>query len=210
MTKQKPQKQKQHQTKTKSPERLIVIGLGNPGENYRGTRHNAGFAVVEKIADKNNIILKKPFFKPMLAGEGLINGCKIYLVKPLTFMNLSGRILKYLPFKKDQEGTVLLIICDNMDLQPGVIRLKTGGSSAGHNGIKSIIEYADTADFSRLYIGVGRARKEESVIDHVLGTMEKDDKIKYEAALEAAADAVAAICEKPINQVMNGINRKNI
>ena len=199
----------QKKAKNKTIRKLLVIGLGNPGENYRETRHNAGFAVIDKLSEKYNIRLNKPFFKPLLIGSLKKGDYSLQLVKPLTYMNLSGKILDYAQKKTGADINDILIICDNMDLKPGMIRLKSGGSSAGHNGIKSVIDYAGTADFDRLYVGVGRPPKGQSIIDHVLGCTSGEDLERFQEAVDKAADAVGSLLEKPINQVMNEINRKN-
>ena len=157
---------------------LLIIGLGNPGSKYRETRHNAGFAVIDNLASKSGLYLGKPFFKKYLIGRLKTDSGIIYLVKPLTFMNRSGMILNEIFRKTGASASEMILVCDNMDLKPGMIRLKTRGSSAGHNGIKSVIDNIGSEDFKRLYIGVGRPRRRRKhySITYLVNSMPKTGK----------------------------------
>lgn len=186
-----------------------MVGLGNPGEKYRKTRHNAGFAVIDYLAGKAEVELKKTFLKPLISAKIEADEYTIYLIKPQTFMNRSGDILDYIFRKTAASVEDMIIICDNMDLKPGMIRLKLKGSSAGHNGIKSIIENTERSDFRRMYIGVGRPSDGCSVVDHVLGEFSEEDQQKYSEAVIKAGDALISMTEKPLHLVMNEINKRN-
>lgn len=201
-------KAKKQLQKLQKNKRLIIIGLGNPGEKYRETRHNAGFAVIEHISRKFCTTLNKVFLKPVEMGAFSYNEYSIYLVKPLTYMNRSGEIFSYVLKKTGADISDIILICDNMDLEPGMIRLKKKGSSAGHNGIKSVIANLGTSEFKRLYIGVGRDKTGNSVIEHVLGRFGENEAVEFEKAVDNAADALMMLTEKDPDLVMNGINKK--
>lgn len=188
---------------------FLLVGLGNPGDKYRKTRHNAGFAVVDRLAGLFGVEFKKSFLKPCLTAKITTEQYIFYLIKPLTFMNRSGDVLNYLFRKSGTSVDDMIIICDNMDLKPGMIRLKLKGSSAGHNGIKSVIANIERADFKRMYIGVGRPEDGAAVVDHVLGKFGKDDEECFSEAVVKAADALLSLREKPLHLVMNEINKKN-
>ncbi|MDC7227046.1 MAG: aminoacyl-tRNA hydrolase [Spirochaetales bacterium] len=187
---------------------LILIGLGNPGDKYRETRHNAGFAVIDYLSEKFEAPLNKAFLRPVSYGSFAFSEYNVYLVKPLTFMNRSGDVLPYILRKTACSADDVVLVCDNMDLVPGMIRLKKKGSSAGHNGIKSVIESLQTDKFKRMYIGVGRSKTGESVVDHVLGCFNESDRQEFNKAVKAAADALIGLTVKDENLVMNEINKK--
>lgn len=179
---------------------VLVVGLGNPGNRYAATRHNAGFIIVELLAKRLNVFYKKPFFKKftIAACEGMI------LVKPLTFMNRSGIVLPPLMNHYSINHERNLVIVDNMDLPPGKCRLKRGGSDAGHNGIKSIMAETGTKDFMRLYIGVGRPENGVSVIDHVLGRFTQEEGEKINSLGNKIADELVSLEDKFDFAVLQG------
>ncbi|MBI9106925.1 MAG: aminoacyl-tRNA hydrolase [Spirochaetales bacterium] len=188
---------------------LLFIGLGNPDYKYRKTRHNAGFAVIDSLSEACGAKLKKSFLKPCLIATVCLEDYTLYLVEPLTYMNRSGDVLNYV-FRKTGVGVdEMIIICDNMDLKPGMIRLKSKGSSAGHNGIKSVIDNLGRADFKRLYIGVGRPADGMTVIEHVLGEFEQEEETEFLGSVEKAAGALMSLTKNPLHLVMNEINKKN-
>ncbi len=178
---------------------MFVFGLGNPGSQYENTRHNVGFMTVEKIAALKGVKFRKRCFHPYRLAY--INDRKDCLVEPLTFMNSSGLALKGLVSPSDP----LIVICDQMDLPPGRIRIKTHGGSAGHNGLKSIIsEYGE--DFIHVYIGIGHP-VENTVIDHVLTAFSDEERVLVDRAVERAAEAVMELTEgKSVNEVMQRVN----
>lgn len=179
---------------------MFVFGLGNPGSKYRETRHNVGFMTLEKIAAQMGTKLHKRCFRRYK--EALINDGRDILIEPLTFMNSSGEIIPSLL----KEGDGLIVICDQMDLPPGKIRIKKKGGSAGHNGLKSIIEYWPF-DFVHVYIGTGHPLEGKSVVDHVLGTFSESDRVLVDKATNLAAEAVLEILDgKEIDRVIQKYN----
>lgn len=196
--------------KPKNKPVFLVIGLGNPGEQYRETRHNAGFHVIDRIADQRGLVLRKAFLKPYLWAAEDSDRHLLVLVKPLTFMNLSGKILPELEkrFPLRAEGR-LAVICDNMDLPPGELRVKSGGGSAGHNGIKSVLQWSENPDFLRIYVGVGRPAPGVPVVQHVLEEPTPGERSLMEQAEIRAAEALLRIPEVPLERILNEYNRRN-
>ena len=161
--------------------KMVVFGLGNPGAKYSGTRHNVGFDTVERIAALKGMKLRKRCFRLYRRAE--CDG--LALVEPLTFMNSSGDVVE----ENTGDDDVMIVIVDQMDLPPGKIRIRRGGGSAGHNGLKSIIA-AHGPDFIRVYIGIGRPAGGVPVIDHVLSRFSAEDRSLVDMAEEKAAEAV--------------------
>ncbi|AFG37930.1 aminoacyl-tRNA hydrolase [Spirochaeta africana] len=167
----------------------IVIGLGNPGVKYEQTRHNVGFLTLDTICTLIKGRWKKAFLRPFLFCEDRRRG--LVLVKPCTYMNRSGVVLPYVLKRWKVNPTEILTIVDNLDLAPGRLRLKNGGSSAGHNGIKSLLAWLPGGNFSRLYIGIGHPRQQEpqrSVVEHVLGVPSDAESRLLQPAIVAAAE----------------------
>ena len=187
---------------------LMIIGLGNPGADYEQTRHNVGFDLIELLAGQLNLFLKKPIFKNYLYGSTFIGNRRVHLVKPLTYMNRSGAILPGLTARYRLGPGDIVVATDNMDLPPGRSRMKPGGSSAGHNGLKSIIHYLDSQDFYRLYLGVGRPEKGGSVVEHVLGRFSDDDYTLVQKAIAEASASITALGDAPLEKLLNEINSK--
>ena len=186
-----------------------MAGLGNPGSKYHRTRHNVGFDLIELLSEQLVLSLKKPLFRQYEYAGDFSGTNSLHLIKPLTYMNRSGDIMPGLLRRKKISSDTLLVITDNMDLPPGKVRMKANGSSAGHNGLKSIIHNIDSGDFFRLYIGVGRPDRETSVVDHVLGEFSEQDRAKVDESLARCASLLAGLREKPISQVLNEINTGN-
>lgn len=184
----------------------IIAGLGNPTKKYEKTRHNMGFDCIDKLAAKYRIRLRRSRFQA-LVGKGVIEGEAVLLVKPLTFMNLSGqaigRIAEYL--KADVEKD-LIVIYDDTDLDVGKIRIKAKGSAGGHNGMKSIISCVRTEAFKRIRIGIGKREDDTEMIDFVLGTFSGSERKLIEEAQDNAADAVEDILKNGIEHAMNMYN----
>ncbi len=180
-------KQKRLKFRHKTLPAVMILGLGNPGPEYEQSRHNAGFDLLKVFAGQLGVSFQKPWFRPWLISSVRLEGRQIYLVKALTYMNNSGSILPFLMKRYNLELENLMVVVDNMDLPPGKLRMRMGGSSAGHNGLKSIINHLDSSDFKRLYIGVGRPEKGRSVIDHVLGPFSADERSSFEESLERAS-----------------------
>ena len=185
----------------------IIVGLGNPGSEYERTRHNTGFMVVDRLASKHNIEIKKEKSKALF-GTGEINGEKVMIVKPQTFMNLSGESIRPLAdyYKVDPED--ILIVYDDISLAPGQLRIRAKGSAGGHNGIKSIIAHLGTQEFPRVKVGVGEKPSRMDLADYVLGHFSKEERATMDDAVKEAADAVCEIVNVGIAQAMNDHNRK--
>ncbi len=192
-------------------EPLLIVGLGNPGEGYRNTRHNVGFLLVDLLADSLGLELKKPLFKNYLKGKASQAGGEFHLVKPLCYMNHSGEILPGLLRASKLPLSRLIVVVDNMDLPVGRVRMKLKGSSAGHNGLKSLIAHLGTPDFQRLYVGIGRPKGGITVVDHVLGEFNSDEWTRLEGTL---GDCVEILLESPplkdLLEKINGIDQRDL
>ncbi|MFP4365315.1 MAG: aminoacyl-tRNA hydrolase [Spirochaetia bacterium] len=208
----KHQREKKQQLQRNRLLDIAVIGLGNPGQKYALTRHNVGFWVVDGLSQRLKVRLKKPLFKPLLYGKKtLSNSNTVHLFKPLTYMNRSGKVLPWLNSRADFHETMYLLLADNMDLPPGSLRLKRKGGDAGHNGMKSIIQYADTKDFPRIYIGIGSPDNNTTVVDHVLGQPDQSEMESLQSAVERAIEAVIMLLENTkIEQVTEYTNKRNV
>ena len=184
----------------------IIVGLGNPGKKYENTRHNMGFHAVDLLAERHNIAVNKIKFKA-LVGEGQISGHKVLLVKPQTYMNLSGQSVREVMayYKVDIED--LLVIYDDLDTAVGSIRVRKKGSAGSHNGMKSVIYDLQDDGFPRIRIGIGQAGKKDWK-DFVIGGIKKDEKALIEEAVTHAAEAVECILSENIDMAMNRYNQK--
>lgn len=187
---------------------FIIAGLGNPTSQYEGTRHNVGFDVIDVLADKYNISVDGRKCRAYV-GKGVIEGQKVLLVKPQTYMNLSGESIRGLVdyYKIDVEQE-LLIIYDDISLAPGQIRIRKKGSAGGHNGIKNIIANLGTDIFMRIKVGVGEKPKKYDLADYVLSRFSKAERELAEEGYEKAADAAGRILKGEIEAAMNEYNRK--
>ncbi len=182
----------------------IIAGLGNPGRKYENTRHNIGFIALDLLAERNDIKINKLKHKA-LVGEGRISGQKVLLVKPQTYMNLSGQSLREVMsyYKEDIEH--LIVIYDDIDIPEGTIRIRKKGSAGTHNGMRSIVYDLASDQFPRIRIGMGAERKSD-LKDFVLGGFSKEEKGLLEEAVERAALAAERIVEKGIEKAMNEYN----
>lgn len=185
----------------------LIVGLGNPGKEYAGTRHNMGFDVIDHLADEYNTGSFSKFGKS-LAGKGMIGDCKVILLKPQTYMNLSGEAVREaVDFYKIDHKTQLIVISDDIDLPEGKLRLRMKGSAGGHNGLKNIILHLGDDEFYRIRVGVGaKPDKNANLADYVLGHPGKDDRKILEEAQDRAAQAVRCIMEDGIQKAMNQYN----
>ncbi len=180
---------------------LLIAGLGNPGPQYKANRHNIGFMAVDAIHRRHSFSPWTKKFKAVIA-EGELDGQKVLLIKPQTFMNLSGEsIAEAMRFYKLQPAD-LVVIYDELDLVPGRARLKTGGGHGGHNGIKSIDAHAGR-EYRRLRLGIGHPGVKDLVQSHVLGDFAKSDKIWLEPLLETLADHADMLVRNEDSQLMN-------
>ena len=187
------------------PPSLVVVGLGNPGPEYAGTRHNAGFWCIDALADKHRITLERRN-RSTIVGEGDIEGRRVALVKPRTYVNRSGAAISYLKARYSMPMDRLLIVYDDINLAPGKLRLRRKGSAGGHNGIKSVIEATGSQDFPRLRIGVGRPPEGTGQIEHVIGPMDAVERETVDEAVERAACAVACLLSEGIDEAMSRYN----
>jgi PTH1 family peptidyl-tRNA hydrolase len=186
----------------------VVLGLGNPGADYRYTRHNVGFLVLEQAVMEAGLKFRTPLFRPWEYARLKNEAGTHLMVKPQTFMNRSGIVVPPLCARARCDASDLIVICDNMDLECGRIRIRRGGSDAGHNGIKSVIAYAQRTDFLRLYVGIGRPEPSVSVVDHVLGIPGVKESKLLHSGLDKAADALLQLLGGADEQkVMNEFNR---
>lgn len=186
----------------------IIVGLGNPGKEYRNTRHNIGFDVIDAIASKENINAIEKKHKAIV-GKGFCAGQKVLLVQPLTFMNLSGESVRdAIDFYKIDETCELIVVCDDISLDVGQIRIRKKGSAGGHNGLKNIISHLGHDQFIRIKMGVGEKPKGYDLADYVLGHFTQDErKIMDEAALQAV-EAIRMILTEGADAAMNQYNKK--
>ena len=187
---------------------FLIIGLGNPSKEYEGTRHNAGFEVIDRLAEKYNIDVTTRKHRALI-GKGMVGGQKVILAKPQTFMNLSGESVRsLLDYYKVDETEEMLIIYDDISLAPGQLRVREKGSAGGHNGIKSIIAHVGGQVFPRIRVGVGEKPPRMDLADYVLGHFSKAEKEQMEEGFEAAVGAAERIAAGEIQAAMNEYNRK--
>lgn len=187
---------------------FVIVGLGNPEKKYEGTRHNIGFAVIDALADKYNISIKDKKHKA-LCGTGVIEGVKVMLVKPLTYMNLSGdSVSDVMNFYKLDPEEDMLVVYDDISLAPGNIRVRKKGSAGGHNGIKSIIARCGTQNFMRVKVGVGEKPEGWDLADHVLGHFSDEDSRLVREAVDDAIGAIVMMSRGDVDQAMNNYNAK--
>lgn len=187
----------------------LIAGLGNPGRQYEGTRHNMGFDVIDCLIEKHGIPQSGVKFNAMF-GKGIIGGERVVLMKPLSFMNLSGGPVQETAnyFKIDPE-TEIIVIYDDIALEPGQLRIRKKGSAGGHNGIKDIIRRLGTDNFLRIKVGVGAKPKDWDLADHVLGRFADSERKLVDEAIVRAADAVEMILANGADAAMNRYNVKS-
>ncbi len=187
---------------------FIIAGLGNPDRQYEGTRHNAGFDVIDRIAEKYNIAVDTKKHRACI-GKGIIGGQKVILAKPQTYMNLSGESIRSLvDYYKIDEENELLVVYDDISLDVGQLRIRAKGSAGGHNGIKNIIAHLGTQVFPRIKVGVGEKPKGYDLADYVLGHFSKAERERMEEGYDNAVRAAEMIVTGQLNEAMNEFNRK--
>lgn len=183
----------------------LIIGLGNPEEEYSKTRHNMGFNTINNLAKKYNIEINKNKFQGLYE-TATIEGQKVILIKPQTYMNLSGNCVKeFVDFYKVESDNIL-VIYDDMDIEPGTIKIRKKGSAGGHNGMKSIIQMLRTEEFPRIRIGIGRPEHNGDEINYVIGAIPDEEIPKLEEGTEKAKEAVIEILRNGIDSAMNKFN----
>lgn len=185
----------------------IIIGLGNPEPEYSNTRHNMGFDVINKLAKRNDISLNRTKFNSIY-GTGIINGEKVILIKPQTYMNNSGEAVKeFINFYKEPLENII-IVYDDMDTDIGSIRVRARGGPGSHNGMKSIINYINSEDFPRIRVGIGRPQNEFDRIDYVIGKIDNEEFINLQEGQDLAVKAIEHWIKKGIDNTMNTYNKK--
>jgi len=192
--------------RTGTPADLLVVGLGNPGDKYAGTRHNVGAEVAEVLAERAHERLK-PTKHAALVAEIRIDGRLVVAAFPTTFMNDSGRAVRDLVRRYGIEDAAdIVVVHDELDLEVGRIKLKSGGGLAGHNGLKSVKQHLHTPDFTRLRVGIGRPPGRQAVVDYVLRRPGKADRVELDIAVQRGADAVEQVLVHGVDAAMNDIN----
>ncbi|HEX5614001.1 MAG TPA: aminoacyl-tRNA hydrolase [Acidimicrobiia bacterium] len=191
--------------RTGTPADLLVVGLGNPGDEYARTRHNVGFEVVDVLAARHGGRLRRAKERA-LADEVRIGERRVALARPLTYMNESGAAVQGLARRHGVDADRVVIVHDELDLPVGVLRVKVGGGLAGHNGLRSIKAHLHTDAFVRVRIGVGKPVSKERGADHVLSAFSKRERTEIDVAVERAADAVECILADGVDVAMNRFN----
>lgn len=186
----------------------LIAGLGNPTKQYEHTRHNIGFEVIDALAEKYNITIKEKKHKALI-GKGTIEGQKVILAKPQTYMNLSGEsIVELVHYYKLNAEDELIVIYDDISFAPGNLRIRQSGSAGGHNGVKSIIKCLDTQKFMRIKVGVGEKPKDWDLADFVLGRFSKEEQEELDGAIGRAMEAVGLMVNGEVAKAMNEYNKK--
>ena len=184
----------------------LIVGLGNPGDKYQGTRHNVGFDVIDALARQEGLKLTDQKFRSDYT-IWRVGDEKVLLVKPYTFMNLSGEAVLPLMSYYNISSDELVVVYDDLDLEPGKLRLRQSGCAGGHNGVKSIIEMLGTQDFKRVKIGIGRPQYGRKVVDHVLQRFDTDDRPLIEQKIDQTTDLLRAWAKgETFVQLMNQYN----
>lgn len=186
----------------------IIIGLGNPEPEYSNTRHNMGFDVINKLAKENDISLNRTKFNAIY-GTGIIEGEKVILIKPQTFMNNSGEsVIEFVNFYKEPLENVI-VIYDDMDTDIGTIRIRAKGGPGSHNGMKSMVSCLNSENFSRIRVGIGRPSGEYDRIDYVIGQIDEEEKKILEQGQNEAVEAIKYWIKNGIDNTMNKYNKNS-
>lgn len=183
----------------------LIVGLGNPEKDYAKTRHNMGFNVINNLAERYNIEVNKSKFKS-LYGDGLIEGKKVILLKPQTYMNLSGEAVDEIVsfYKLSLED--IIVVYDDLDIEPGKIRIRKSGSPGSHNGIKSVTHYLKSNNFARVRVGIGKPETNVDLIEYVIGAIDDEQRELLKSGVEMATEAIIEILKNNIDSAMNKFN----
>lgn len=188
---------------------FLIVGLGNPEADYSKTRHNMGFNVINKLSEQYGIEVNKSKFKA-LVGNGMIENEKVVLLKPQTFMNLSGEaLIQAMNFYKVSNKEII-IIYDDIDTNPGTIRIRKTGSAGSHNGMKSVISQISTEEFIRIRVGIGRPEHTNDMINYVIGHIPEEELKSLDEGCNIAKDAVIEIIKNGTDSAMNKFNKKKV
>ncbi len=188
----------------------LIVGLGNPGQNYLHTRHNVGFDTIDKFCEMHNNLTLSPSIKfNSLINTVSLNGEKIIIAKPQTFINLSGIAIKSIIIYYKIVPENIIVIHDDLDIAVGKIKIKNSGSSAGHNGVKNIIQELNSQNFIRIRIGIGKNKIDDEMNNYVLEKFPDDEKILIEQVIQKSCEAIKVILEQNVFFAMNRFNTKN-
>ena len=188
----------------------IIVGLGNPKKEYDNTRHNIGFDVIDALAEDNRIGMTEKKHKAII-GKGIVGGQKVILVKPQTYMNLSGESVRELiDYYKVDETEELIVISDDISLDVGQLRIRKKGSAGGHNGLKNIIMHLGHDTFKRVKMGVGEKPKHFDLADYVLGHFSKEERIVMNDSIKDACKAIEMMINDDVDGAMNIYNKKKL
>ncbi len=182
---------------------FLIVGLGNPGKEYEDTRHNIGFKVIDNIAKEYNIEINRQKFKGVY-GEGFINNKKVMLLKPTTYMNLSGESVREVVDFYNLENSEVIVIYDDISLEVGKLRIRDKGSAGGHNGIKSIIAHLGSDIFPRIKVGIGQPNGD--LVKYVLGKFTKEEMTILSESIDASTKATEEIIKSDVKTAMNQFN----
>lgn len=183
----------------------LIVGLGNPEEKYAGTRHNMGFDTINELAKKYQIELKKNKFQGIYE-TAIIEGKKVMLLKPQTYMNLSGESIREVMNFFGISLSDLLVIYDDMDIEKGMIKIRKKGGPGSHNGMKSVIDQIGTNDFARIRVGIGKPEDKYQMIDYVIGKVPQEEQQLLKQGTQKATEAIITILKEGIDQAMNQYN----
>jgi len=186
----------------------VIVGLGNPGRKYGKTRHNVGFRVASALAGKRGIRLNTKGFNSLI-GRGRILGEEVVIALPQTYMNRSGEAVKAILLRKKTELQDLLIICDDVNLSLGIVRIRAEGSAGGHNGLASIIEHLGSGDFARMRVGIGHDTESANLSGYVLSTFKKSEEEILDEAVETSIDCCEVWVKDGLERAANQFNLKN-
>lgn len=184
----------------------LIVGLGNPGQQYRNTRHNVGFRVLDEVAERLGTRFDQEKYEGLFAAAQH-EGERLMLLKPLTYMNLSGASVAKAARNRVPDPKDVIVVLDEIQLPLGTVRIRHEGSHGGHNGLRSVIEHLGTQGFPRLRIGIGEKKAGQHLSDHVLSTFTPDEKPDVERAVKTAADAVLCCVVEGVETAMNRFNR---
>ena len=183
----------------------LIVGLGNPEEDYSKTRHNMGFNTINKLAKQYNIEINKKKFKG-LYGTGVIEGKKVVLLKPQTFMNLSGESIREIIdfYKIDIEDVI--VVYDDIDIEPGIIKIRKKGGAGTHNGMKSVLQHLGNQEFSRIRVGIGSPENKGDLVNYVIGSIPNEEIEKLDKGTTLAKDALVELIKNGVDIAMNKFN----
>lgn len=183
----------------------LIVGLGNPEEEYKNTRHNMGFDTINKLAKEYQIELNKKKFKG-LCGSGTIENEKVILLKPQTYMNLSGESIKEAADFYKMKPEDIIVIYDDIDIEPGIVKIRKKGGPGTHNGMKSVTQQLNTQEFKRIRVGIGMPEHKNDLIHYVIGAIPEEEKQKLDKGTTIAKEAIIEILKSGIDTAMNRLN----